>query len=100
MAVKKGEYRPSASAKNDIRECSGTRTHIGYNCTNIGYTRNIENMGAYEVTGAPESRSPSQTTLTAQAPTVFYGQSVSLSTKVTSGSSSPIPQGTVSFMDD
>jgi len=42
MAVKKGEDRPSVSAKDDIREGSGTCTHIGYSCTNMGYMRNIE----------------------------------------------------------
>jgi hypothetical protein len=42
MAVKKGEDRPSASAKEDIRERSRGRTHIGYDCTTIGYMRNIE----------------------------------------------------------
>jgi len=60
----------------------------------------IVDMGVYEATGTPESRSPSQTTLIAQPATVFYGQSVSLSTTVTNSSSSPIPQGTINFMDD
>jgi parallel beta-helix repeat protein len=60
----------------------------------------VVDMGAYEATGAPESRSPAQTMLTAQPATVFYGQAVNLSTTVTNSSSSPIPQGTISFMDD
>jgi hypothetical protein len=57
-------------------------------------------MGAYEASGTPESRSPSQTTLTAQPNTVFYGQPVTLSAAVTDSFSSPISQGTVNFMDD
>ena len=57
-------------------------------------------MGAYEASGVPESRSTSQTTLTAQPGTVFYGQPVSLSATVADNSSSPILQGTVNFMDD
>lgn len=65
-----------------------------------GASEPVVDMGAYEATGAPESRSPSQTTLTAQLATVFYGQAVSLSSTVTSSSSSPIPQGTINFMDD
>lgn len=60
----------------------------------------ILDMGVYEAPGTPESRPPSQTILTAQPATVFYGRSVSLSTTVTNGSSSPISQGTISFMDD
>jgi len=32
----------TGGAKEDIRERSGTCTHIGYNCTNIGYMRHIE----------------------------------------------------------
>lgn len=65
-----------------------------------GASEPVVDMGAYEATGAPESRLPSQTTLTAQVATVFYGQAVSLSTTVTNGSSSPISQGTVNLMDD
>ena len=65
-----------------------------------GASEPVVDMGAYEATGAPESRSTSQTTLTAQPGTVFYGQPVSLSATVTDSSSSPILQGTVNFMDD
>ena len=57
-------------------------------------------MGAYEAAGTPEPRAVSETTLTSQSATLFYGQAVSLSTVVTSSSSSPVPQGTISFMDD
>ena len=65
-----------------------------------GASEPVVDMGVYEATGVPESRSPSQTTLTAQPGTVFYGQPVSISATVTDSSSSPIPPGTVSFMDD
>jgi hypothetical protein len=65
-----------------------------------GASEPIVDMGAYEASGAPESRTTSQTTLTAQPETVFYGQSVSISATVTDSSSSPILQGTVKFMDD
>ena len=57
-------------------------------------------MGVYEAAGAPESRLASQTTLSAQPGAVFYGRSVNLSAIVTDNSSSPIPTGTVNFMDD
>ena len=60
----------------------------------------IVDMGVYEASGTPESRSPSQTALTGQPETVFYGQSVTLSAAVTASSSSPISQGSVNFMDD
>ena len=65
-----------------------------------GASEPIVDMGAYEASGAPESRTTSQTTLTAQPETVFYGQPVTLSAAVTDSSSSPILQGTVKFMDD
>jgi parallel beta-helix repeat protein len=65
-----------------------------------GASEPIVDMGVYEAAGAPESRSPSQATLTAQPGTVFYGQSVNLSAAVTDNPSSPIPTGTVNFMDD
>jgi Bacterial Ig-like domain (group 3)/Right handed beta helix region len=66
----------------------------------IGASEPVVDMGAYEASGTPESRSTSQTTLTAQPATVFYGQPVSLSATVTDNSSSPILQGRVNFMDD
>ncbi|MGA9883533.1 MAG: Ig-like domain repeat protein [Candidatus Acidiferrales bacterium] len=65
-----------------------------------GASEPVVDMGSYEAAGAPESRSLSQTTLTAQPGTVFYGQLVNLSATVTNSSSSPIPPGTLSFMDD
>jgi len=65
-----------------------------------GASEPIVDMGVYEAAGAPESRSPSQTILIAQPGTVFYGQLVSLSATVTDSSLSPIPPGTVSFLDD
>jgi parallel beta-helix repeat protein len=65
-----------------------------------GASQPMVDMGVYEAPGAPESRLTSQTTLTAQPGTVFYGQSVNLSATVTDSSSSPIPAGTVNFMDD
>jgi parallel beta-helix repeat protein len=65
-----------------------------------GASEPVVDMGAYEATGAPESRSTSQATLTAQPATVFYGQPVSLSASVADSSSSPIPLGTVNFMDN
>jgi parallel beta-helix repeat protein len=60
----------------------------------------VVDMGAYEAAGVPESRSSSQAVLTVQPATVFYGQAVNLSTTVVNGSSSPISQGSVSFLDD
>lgn len=65
-----------------------------------GSSMPIVDIGAYEATGAPESRSPSQSVLAVKPSTLFYGQSVSLSTTVTNSSSSPISSGTVSFLDD
>lgn len=65
-----------------------------------GASEPVVDMGAYEASGTPESRTTSQTTLTAQPETVFYGQPVTLSATVTDSSSSPISQGAVSFMDD
>lgn len=65
-----------------------------------GASEPIVDMGVYEAAGAPESRSSSQTTLTAQPATVFYGQPVKLSASVTGNSSSPVSSGTVSFTDD
>lgn len=65
-----------------------------------GANEPVVDMGAYEATGVPESRSPSQITLTTQPGTVFYGQPITVSATVTDSSSSPIPQGTVNFMDD
>lgn len=65
-----------------------------------GASASVVDMGIYEVSGAPETRSPSQTALTAQPETVFYGQPVTLSATVVDSSSSPISQGTVSFLDD
>jgi parallel beta-helix repeat protein len=65
-----------------------------------GASEPVVDMGAYEATGTPESRSSSQLTLTGQPATIFYGQAVSLSTTVTNTSSSPIPPGTVNFLDD
>jgi len=65
-----------------------------------GASEPVVDMGAYEASGTPESRSSSQTTLTAQPETVFYGQPVNLSAAVTDSSGSPISQGTVNFMDD
>jgi hypothetical protein len=65
-----------------------------------GATAPIVDMGVYEAVGTPDSRFPSQTTLTAQPSTVFYGQAVSLSATAVDHSSSPIVQGTVNFMDD
>ncbi len=36
-------------AEKDLRQSSRGRIHIGYNCTNIGYTRNIEmQLGFYQ----------------------------------------------------
>jgi len=60
----------------------------------------IVDMGVYEAAGAGDSRSPSQTTLTAGASSVYYGQSVTLSADVTDSSSAPIESGTVSLLDD
>jgi parallel beta-helix repeat protein len=60
----------------------------------------MADMGVYEAAGTPESRPHSQTSLTARPLTVFYGQTINLSTTVTNGSFSPISQGTISFMDD
>lgn len=65
-----------------------------------GATEPLVDMGAYESTGAPESRPASHTALTVQPETVFYGQPVTLSATVTDSSGSPILEGTVNFMDD
>jgi parallel beta-helix repeat protein len=65
-----------------------------------GASQPMVDMGVYEAAGPPESRLPSQTTLTAQPGTVFYGQPVNLSATVTDSPSSSIPTGTVNFMDD
>jgi parallel beta-helix repeat protein len=89
---------------------TGFNAALGLLATDLGGNPRIQNatgasepvvdMGAYEATGTPESRALSQTTLTAQSTTVYYGQAVSLSTVVTNSSSPPIPQGTIDFMDD
>ena len=60
----------------------------------------IVDIGAYEAAGVPDSRSTSQTALTAQPGTVFFGQPVSFTASVTDSSSSPIPPGTVNLMND
>jgi hypothetical protein len=65
-----------------------------------GAAEPVVDMGVYEAAGVPESRSPSQTTLTAQPGTVFFGQPVGFSAAVTDSDSSPIPPGTISFLDD
>lgn len=65
-----------------------------------GASEPVVDMGVYEATGVPESRSPSQITLTAQPGTVFFGQSVSFSATAADSSSSPIPPGTVNLMND
>jgi parallel beta-helix repeat protein len=65
-----------------------------------GASEPVVDMGVYEATGAPESRLTSETTLTVQPATVYYGQTVNLSSTVTDSSGSPISPGTVSVMDD
>jgi parallel beta-helix repeat protein len=65
-----------------------------------GASEPVVDMGVYEATGAPESRSPSQLTLTGKLGTVFFGQSVGFSATATDTSSSPIPPGTVNLMND
>jgi parallel beta-helix repeat protein len=65
-----------------------------------GANETVVDMGVYEASGTPESRSSSQTTLSAQQDTVFYGQPVTLTAAVVDSSSSPVSEGTVSFLDD
>ena len=65
-----------------------------------GASEPIVDMGVYEATGVPESRLVSGTTLTAQMGTVFYGQTVNLSTTVTDNSANAISPGTITLLDD
>ncbi|HUK31692.1 MAG TPA: Ig-like domain repeat protein, partial [Candidatus Acidoferrum sp.] len=65
-----------------------------------GASEPVVDMGAYEATGVPESRSPSQTTLTASPANLFFGQPVNFSATVTDNSSSAVTPGTVNLMDD
>jgi len=59
-----------------------------------GISTAIVDMGAYEATGTPDSRNPSQSTISVQPSTTLYGQSVTLTANVTASS------GTVTFLDD
>ncbi len=65
-----------------------------------GASEPIVDMGVYEATGTPESRLTSETTLTLQPGTVYYGQTVNLSTTVTGSSPAAISSGMVNVMDD
>jgi parallel beta-helix repeat protein len=56
-------------------------------------------MGVYESPGVSEFRAASVVTLSASPMTVYYGTPVSVSASVTDANGSPIPPGTVTFLD-